>query len=202
MPGRGLLVAGVVLVTVSFMVGVVGMAVAVRTVNPTRFERNVIPVGAVLAKVPGDVEFRIDEPLRAGSDADVMSVGVATTGTGPLPVCTLTGPDGESVDLRPTVGGEIWLRNQSTQVDLVGVARLGPGRYTASCERKGDGSRSFEAGRVVGEQDVRGLALPLLGVLGLTLLAGLLFLVGGTLAVVGLVRRSRWRREQAGLPPF
>ena len=39
-------------------------------------------------------------------------------------------------------------------------------------------------------------------VLGLTLLAGLLFLVGGTLGVIGLVRRSRWRREQAGLPPF
>jgi hypothetical protein len=197
-----MLVAGVVLVTLSFMVGVAGMAFAVRTVNPTRFERNVIAVGDVRSKVPGEVEFRIDEPLRAGSDDDVMSVGIATTGSGPLPVCTLSGPDGEPVELRSPVGGEIWLRNQTRQVDLVKVARLGPGRYTATCERKGDSARSFEVGRVVGEQDVRGLALPLLGVLGLTLVAGLLFLVGGTLAVVGLVRRSRWRREQAGLPPF
>ena len=202
MPGRGLLVAGVVLVTVSFMVGVVGMAFAVRTVNPTRFERNVIAVGSTRSKVPGEVEFRIDEPLRAGSDNDVMSVGIATTGTGPLPVCALTGPEGEQVELRAPMGGELWLRDQAKQVDLVGVARLGPGRYSATCERKGDSERSFEVGRVVGEQDVRGLAVPLLGVLGLTLLAGLLFLVGGTLAVVGLVRRSRWRREQAGLPPF
>lgn len=201
-PGRGLLIAGVVLVTVSFMVGVVGMAVAVRTVNPTRYERNVIAVGDVRSKVPGEVEFRIDEPLRPGSDSDVMSVGIATTGSGPLPVCTMTGPDGEAVELRSPRGGELWLREQAKQVDLVGVARLGPGRYSTTCERKGDGSRTFEVGRVVGEQDVRSLALPLLGVLGLTLLAGLLFLVGGTLAVVGLVRRSRWRREQAGLPPF
>jgi hypothetical protein len=200
-PGRGLLIAGVVLVTASFMVGVVGMAVAVRTVNPTRFERNVIAVGDVRSKVPGEVEFRIDEPLRAGTDADVMSVGIATTGSGPLPVCALTGPDGEVVELRPPRGGELWLRDRAKQVDLVGVARLGPGRYSATCERKGDSERSFEVGRVVGEQDVRVLVLPLLGVLGLTLLAGLLFLVGGTLAVVGLVRRSRWRREQAGLPP-
>ncbi|MFM7064531.1 MAG: hypothetical protein ACKO04_13730 [Actinomycetes bacterium] len=197
-----MLVAGVVLVTVSFMVGVAGMAFAVRTVNPTRYERNVIPVGDERAKVPGEVEFRIDEPLRAGTDDDVMSVGIVTAGSGPLPVCTLSGPAGEPVELRSPRGGEIWLRDQSQQVDVVKVARLGPGRYAATCERRGDGSRTFEVGRVIGEQDVRGLALPLLGVLGLTLVAGLLFLVGGTLAVVGLVRRARWRRERAGLPPF
>ena len=201
-PGRSLLVAGVVLVTVSFMVGVAGMAFAVRTVDPTRFERNVIPVGATRSQVPGEVEFRVDEPLRAGSDDDVMSVGIVTSGSGPLPVCTMTGPDGEAVELRSPRGGEVWLRDQSRQVDVVEVARLGPGRYSTTCERSGSGRRTFEVGRVIGEQDVRGLALPLLGVLGLTLLAGLVFLVGGTLAVVGLVRRARWRREQAGLPPF
>ncbi len=201
-PGRALLIAGAVLLTASFMVGVVGMAVGVRSVNPTRFERNVIPVGATRAQVPGEVEFRVDEPLRAGSDDDVMSVGVVTSGSGPLPVCTMSGPDGEAIELRAPRGGEIWLRDQSRQVDVVGVARLGPGRYSATCERRGSGARTVEVGRVIGEQDVRGLVLPLLGVLGLTLVAGLLFLVGGTLAVVGLVRRARWRRERAGLPPF
>jgi hypothetical protein len=43
---------------------VVGMAFAVRTVNPTRFERNVIAVGDVRSKVPGEVEFRIEAQPR------------------------------------------------------------------------------------------------------------------------------------------
>lgn len=195
-----MVVAGSVLLLLVLLGGVLGSSLAIRTIDPVRFQRDVVVDGAASRPVPGNLTFKVVPSIRSSRD-DVMTVGVYTTGTGVLPVCTVTTGDGATVDLRQPQGGEVFVRDPGGGAEIVATARLGSGTYTVACEPGGRTDRRFAVGRVFSVDDVRELGGPLLWFFALILLVGAGFLTGTVLLVLGLVRRSRYRRSIGELPP-
>jgi len=199
-PGHRMVVTGSVLLLLAVIVGVLGAGFVIRQFDVGRFERDVAIEGRSTVDVPGEITFDVVKSIR-DSEPDVMSVGIASSGTGIMPVCLLTESSGQTVELRTARGNEVFLKDPNANVEILSTARLGSGTYTAACQPGGRTNRQFTVGRVLAEDDVRGMAGPVLWFLGLVLVAGGLFFGGGITLVVGMVRRSRHRRESAGLPP-
>ena len=90
------------------------------------------------------------------------------------------------------------LEGRYADYTVVSTVRLAPGEYRASCAVDGEPSASsgtsFTVGRVFGVADVGEMFGPLLGLLALWGVAGLVFIVGMVLLIVGLVQRSRSKR--------
>lgn len=196
-----MVVAGSVLLLLVLLVGVLGSSLVIRRIDPVRFQRDVVVEGAASRPVPGRLTFKVVPSIRSAKD-DVMTVGVYTTGSGVLPVCTAISAEGTTVDIRPPQGGEVFVRNPGADAEIVTTARLGSGEYTVSCEPGGRTERRFGVSRVFAVEDVRELGAPLLWFLALILLVGAGFVLGAVLLVVGLVKRSRYRRSIGELPPI
>lgn len=199
--GRGLVIAGVVLLAVSIIGGTVGLAAFGSRFSFDMFERDVATDGATDRLVPGTIPFRVLDPLD-DSDPSEMTVGVALSAdAGPEPECFVIDAEGAEVDLAAPTTSDTLVDQRYVEWVLVGTARLGPGEYEATCEVAGEPSASsgtsFTVGRVFGVADVEQLVGPALGLLAVLGIAGLAFLVGLVLLIVGLVQRSRAKR-----PPF
>lgn len=208
--GRGLVTAGAIMLGLSIVGGVVGTAVLTSRMDLRSLERDVVVDGPRERLVPGEIRFRVVEPL-GDSRPEEMTVGIALDDTsGPRPECTIEAADGEEAPWgRARVGDELFHGRPGYRV--VGTARLGPGDYVAKCGA-GDGepsrareySSNFTVGRVVGVDDLSPMVAPLFGLFAVWLLSGLLFVVGLVLLIIGLVQRSRSRRApvpQWGGPP-
>src|SRR5690606_26329019 len=208
--GRGLVTAGAIMRGLSIVGGVVGTAVLTSRMDLRSLERDVVVDGPRERLVPGEIRFRVVEPL-GDSRPEEMTVGIALDDTsGPRPECTIEAADGEEAPRgRARVGDELFHGRPGYRV--VGTARLGPGDYVAKCGA-GDGepsrareySSNFTVGRVVGVDDLSPMVAPLFGLFAVWLLSGLLFVVGLVLLIIGLVQRSRSRRApvpQWGGPP-
>lgn len=202
--GRGMIIAGSVLVALSIVVGAIGTAVVSRQINVDDFQRDVVVEGPDSTLVPGSLSFRVAEPLRADADA-AMTVGVAVSGsTAPEPECTLERDGGEPVRLAAPAAGSELLRQTSQTYQVIGEARLEPGSYELRCEAAGEPSSdrggNVTVGRVFGTDDAMGLVGPVVIFLVVGALAALLFVVGLILLIVGLVRASRARRGPPRIP--
>lgn len=185
----------------SIVGGVVGTALITPRLDLGSLERDVVVDGPPERLVPGEIPFRVVEPL--GDATEEMTVGVALDDTSlPVPECMIETADGDEAPWgRARVGDELYHGRRGYEV--VGTARLGPGEYVARCDAgSGEPSESrafttnFTVGRVVAVDDLSPLMAPLFGLFGVWLLAGLLFIVGLVLLIIGLVQRSRSRRVQ------
>lgn len=158
--------------------------------------------------VPGEIPFSVLEPLDGDDDVE-MNVGVAVgASTGPEPTCSIQGADGDEVPLDSARSDDLLLdeTGRYEDFDVLGRARLGPGDYTATCSTRGEPSASsgasFTVGRVLTTDDVLGFIGPVFGIMAVLAIAGLLFLIGLVLLIVGLVQRSKARRSPLGPGPY
>ncbi len=199
--GKGLVIAGSVLLAVSVVGGIIGFAVTLGRLNLADFDRDVIINGQEVVAIPGRIAFTVAEPLDDSTDPD-MSVGVATTtGTFPTPTCTLVTVGGESIQLTTAMFDTTLYRDSTDQYEVIGFARLTPGEYEARCTVAGEPSQSgpassFTVGRTFGTEEFDDAVGPVLGFFGVLGVSGLLFVIGTILLIVGLVQRSR-----SGRPP-
>ena len=200
--GRGFTIAGIVLVAVSVAVGVGGSLFAFSRYDVAQFERDVVVEGPASALVPGELRFRITEPLDDSRRAD-MTVGVGISASSTAPVeCSLTEVDGGPVGLLLAPAGTALLRPTPDAFDVVQQAELGPGEYVLTCGLEGEPSSgrgaNFTVGRVLGTDDALGLVGPTLLFIASAALGVVTFVIGVVLLVVGLVRS---RRPTPGVPP-
>ena len=199
--GKGLVIAGSVLLAVSVVGGIIGFAVTLGRLNLADFDRDVVIDGQEVVAIPGRIAFTVAEPLDDSTDPD-MSVGVATTtGTFPTPTCTLVTVGGESIQLTTAMFDTTLYRDSTDQYEVIGFARLTPGEYEARCTVAGEPSQSgpassFTVGRTFGTEEFDDAVGPVLGFFGVLGVSGLLFVIGTILLIVGLVQRSR-----SGRPP-
>ncbi len=194
-----MIVSGIVVIVVSVLGGTIGTAMLGSGIGFSQFERDVAFDGPGDRLVPGTLSFSVLEPLDE-SNAD-MTVGVALSDDStPEPDCALADVDGAAVALQPAAYDEQLLDMNSRYpgYDVISIARLEPGEYELSCESATEPSASsglsFTVGRVIGVEDVTSMLGPLAWMLVVWSVAGLAFLVGLVLLIVGLVRRSRANR--------
>ncbi len=207
--GRRFVVTGAILIAVAVLGGMSVFAFVAGRIDIGDFERDVVVDGARTAKVPGELRFSVDRRL-GGADSEAMSVAVAVDHrSATLPHCTMTTADGEPVDLGVVPYGSALLHENSSY-SLVSVADLRPGDYVASCRWPGEPSDArsatrFTVGRTLGNDDMRTLVGPLLGLLAVAAVAATMFIVGLVVLIIGLVRTSRDRRGPSepgpGWPP-
>jgi hypothetical protein len=200
--GRGLIIAGSVLLVLSVLGAIVGSALVGRGLDVRDLERDVAFEGPRERLVPGEIPFRVLEPLGDDEGSGDIRVGVAVEGTGSDPECRIEDGSGETVPPANVRVDEVLLRDLPGY-DVVAVAQLEPGRYVAVCDPAGSelegGSTGFDVnftvGRVLGFGDVQGMIGPVFGILAVIALAVVVFLVGLVLLIVGLVQSSRSRRQ-------
>lgn len=207
--GRRFVVTGAILIAVAVLGGMSVFAFVAGRIDIGYFERDVVVDGARTAEVPGELRFSVDRRL-GGPDSETMSVAVAVDHrSATMPHCTMTTADGEPVDLGVVPYGDALLHENSSY-SLVSVADLRPGDYVASCRWPGEPSDArsvtrFTVGRTLGNDDMRTLVGPLLGLLAGAAVAATVFIVGLILLIIGLVRTSRDRRGPSepgpGRPP-
>lgn len=197
------------LLVVSVVGGMVGTAVLGSNVSTNLLGLEDIAIdGSSDRLVPGEIPFSVLEPL--GGDENVeMNVGVAVgASTGPEPTCSIQDADGEDVPLDSARSDDLLLdeTGRYEDFDVLGRARLGPGDYTATCSARGEPSASsgasFTVGRVLTTDDVLGFIGPVFGIMAVLAIAGLMFLIGLVLLIVGLVQRSKARRSPLGPGPY
>ena len=93
-PGRGLIITGSVLIAVSILGGIVGLALVGSRFDLDGFRRDVVVMGDPYPTVPGTIEFSVDDPLDS-SDDGVMAVGIAIEDRSvDRPECTLADASG------------------------------------------------------------------------------------------------------------
>jgi hypothetical protein len=205
--GRGQVIAGIVLVALSVVIGTVATASVASRVDVGSLERNVRVEGPDRVIVPGEVRFAVVAPLDDGARAEMdVGIGVARRG-GPVPACTLSTAAGEELPTERPLAETTLVDDSEGRFQVVTVAELPPGDYVARCTVAGEPTQRPDAemtvGRTFGFGDVEELIGPIVWFLGGVGVAGLLFLVGVILLIVGLVRRSRAARPPApgGWPP-
>lgn len=199
--GRGLIITGSILLAVSILGGMAAFTVLASRIDVAGLRRDVVAEGDPTAKVPGELRFRVDRGL-SGTDRDTMTVAVAVDERTVLPRCSMATTSGAPVDLVAPTYGSTSLSGRSSFTPVV-VAELGPGDYAASCSFPGEPSAAppttrFTVGRTFGDGDVQHLMGPLLGFLSVAGVAAIMFVLGTILLIVGLVRRSRDRRDGGG----
>ena len=203
-PGRGLVIAGSVLMVISVVGGIVVFSMLGGQRDFDQFTRDVAIEGPEVQPVPGSIDFSVDAPLDE-SDPETMAVGIAVDGyEPPVPDCTMVLRDGTPVTVIRSPFDSTLL-NGSDAYEVISSARLAPGEYTAKCSWPGEPSqsplsRSFTVGRTLDGDDVGEFIGPIFGMLGVAAVAGLMFVVGLILLIVGLVRRGRDRRGPTGPP--
>ncbi len=197
------MIAGAVLLAVSVLAGLGGTVFAASRFDVGQFERDVVVEGPETALLPGELRFRITEPLSTGRPAD-MTVGVGVSDLSVTPLeCRLADGSGAAVPLRLAAAGTELLRPPPDSYTVTEQAELGPGEYVLTCGVEGEPSvgrgANFTVGRVLGTDDALGLVVPTLVFLGAIAVGVVAFLVGLVLLVVGLVRARRARSD--GPPP-
>jgi hypothetical protein len=198
-------IAGSVLLVLSVLVGIVGTSLTLGRVDFQEFSRDVVIPGPDAVLIPGRIEFSVDEPLGSGSGA--MTVGVATTSTGvPVPTCTLSTAAGRDIRLSNAGIDDTLVNDTGGRYRVVGRSRLEPGDYVAECRVAGEPSQAtrsgeFTVGRTLGADEMGQVLRPFFWFVGVVGVAGLMFVVGLVMLIVGLVMRSRSRRDGvAGAP--
>jgi hypothetical protein len=195
--GRGLVIAGAVLLTVSILGGILGSFLTIGQFDGSELNDVAID-GATNPAVPGKLSFRVLEPLHSDGPVDDVRVGVAVDySTLPVPECTMQDSDGGAITLSAPSAEEQLLSDNSGDMKILGSTLLQPGSYEAICTTAGEPSASdatFTVGRVFGFSDLRGAFSPVLWFLAIGLVAALMFVLGLILLIVGLVRRSKAKR--------
>ena len=153
--------------------------------------------------MPGTIDFEILEPLDEGEDAS-MTVGIAlSSNVSPAPACSIEDAGATPSTRRPIRSGEELLDWDGNYADyeLIGSTRLDAGRVPSGVRGRVESAAasgvSFTVGRVLAVDDVTDQIGPILGIFGAMGIAGLLFVVGIALLIVGLVQRSRSGRSSA-----
>ncbi len=187
------------MIAVAVLGGMIGSGILGSDVGFGDLEREVAIDGASDRVVPGEIEFSVLEPLDDATPE--MTVGLAlSSDETPAPTCTIEDSGGDAVPVSAASLNEalLDLEGRYGEYTVVSTARLEPGEYRASCEVAGEPSASsgvsFTVGRVFGVADVGEMFGPLLGLLALWGVAGLVFIVGMVLLIVGLVQRSKSKR--------
>ena len=210
--GRGLTIAGAVLLVLSIVGGVVGTVLIGGRFDWRDLERDVAVQGPRERLVPGEITFRVLEPLGDEADRGEITVGVAVDRDDADLDCAIEDATGQ-----PTEWSRARLDDQLLEerpgYEVIGTARLAPGEYVAACrtpssgELEGGGTGfdvNFTVGRVIGIDDVQGFLGPVLGVFAVIGAAILMFLLGLVLLIVGLVQSSRSKKQPPGpygMPP-
>ena len=201
--GRGLVIAGSLMMVLSVVGGIAVFGLLGSRIGFEEFMRDVVIVGDSVQPIPGSIDFTVEPPLRGGSSSMAVGVAVddATVGT---PECTMRTELGEPVVLTRSPFDSTLLNGGSDYL-VVSSARLDPGDYTAECSWPGEPSQSpmtarFTVGRTLDGDDLGQIFGPVLGMLAVSGVAALVFLVGLILLIVGLVKRSRSRRDGGGAP--
>lgn len=186
----------------SVVIGLVLAGLVGSRLDLNELSRDVVIDGDHSPSIPGKIAFSVDPPLD-GSSGSSMSVGVAVErSANGTPDCTLTDRNGKPIVMtRSPIDDK--LLNGAANFAVVSSARLSPGDYTAACMWSGEPSKSpqlttFTVGRTLDNDDVSSMLGPILGVLAVMGVAGVAFVVGLILLIVGLVKRSKGRREQSG----
>jgi len=190
----------------SVLFGLVGTKLTLGQFSTAQLTREVVINGSSNPKVPGKLSFEVAEPLQESSPQEAeMHVGIAVAYEQlPAPVCTMTTESGAKVPLKSSGSGEALLGDNSGKFTVMGSAVLAPGQYEAICtldEEPSSSSASFTVGRVFGMDDLSGTFAPFLWFLAVGLICGLMFLVGLILTIVGLVKRSKARKNGLDVPP-
>lgn len=198
-PGRGLVIAGSVLIVLAVAGGVVGGAIALGRLDLGALERDVVVDGPAVVVVPNRISFEVQEPLDDDADAE-MSVGVAVARRGgPVPTCTLSTEGGEPLGGQPVFDTQL-IESPSSRFEVVTAARVSPGSFVAECTTPGEPSgvdAEFTVGRVLGREDVDSMIGPVLAALAVGAAGALMLVLGVILLVVGIVRG---RRQHPGPP--
>lgn len=187
-----------VLLLLSFVGGVVGTAVFGARADLGDLQRDVSIEGAEDRLVPGRIPFEVLERMDGESGGEMtVAIAVSSTTSSELE-CSFEDADGADVGWSDSAFDEQLLDTRYRDYDVLGTARLAPGSYEAICEVAGEPSEAagvnFTVGRTVGVQDVSAMLGPLLGIVAVVVVAGLMFVVGLILLIVGLVQRSRARK--------
>jgi hypothetical protein len=193
-----------VLLLVSFVGGVLGTAVFGARADLGDLQRDVSIDGPTDRLVPGRIPFQVLERLGGDSGGEMtVAIAVSSAASSQLD-CTFEDAEGADAGWSDSAFDEELLNARYSDYDVLGTARLGPGSYEAVCEVEGEPSQSsgvsFTVGRTFGVQDVSDILGPLLGILAVVVIAGLMFVVGLILLIVGLVQRSRARKTPPGGP--
>ncbi len=198
--GRGLIIAGSVMMVLSVIGGIVGSVVVGSGLDFRDLERDVSVRGPEERLVPSEISFRV--PMSDGNDPDAeISVGIAVDRPESNPDCRIEDDTGQAVEsVRPRSDDELLI--DRPEFELILVARVAPGEYVAVCEAPGSelegGATGFDVnfavGRVFGFDDVESFIGPVFGIFAVIGVASVVFLVGLVLLVIGLVQSSRSRR--------
>lgn len=202
-PGRALVLWGSTLVTAALLVATIGYSLTLGRVDVAGLRRDVVLPERSTATVPGELAFRVTEPLRSGESAR-MRVGVAVSPDRTRVRCRVSTAAGAEVPVSgPGLASQL-VREPQRSFNVVVVADLGPGDYRARCAgaegEAGGGpgagpaagtAERFTVGRTLASDDVRDVLGPFLWFLVAAAPAAILFVVGTVLLVLGLVRRSR-----------
>jgi len=188
-------IAGVVTLGLSIVIGLGGTILAAGRFDVAQFERDVVVDGPETALVPGELRFRVTEPLTEGRAAEMtVGVGVSDLSTTPLD-CSLTVEDGEAIRLSRSPAGTELLRPTNDAFIVLEQAELGPGTYVLACSISGEPAAgrgaNFTVGRVISTDDALGLVGPTLALLASVGLGVVLFITGLVLLIVGIVRGRR-----------
>ena len=195
--GVGLIVVAIVLVMVIVVMAISDVAEGLGDPN-----RDAVLLTPNYVQVPGEVSFRVLEPLAAEPD---LRVGVGIEGgrsevlSGRVQ-CTISRDRGDAL---PNDIADVDSFLDSPGHSPVWVAVVPPGEYIATCDWGPGGP--FEpaqmfVGRVVGKEIVDGLSDDVGEFVLLTLAAFVCGAVGIGLIIAGAVRRSR-SRPKPGMPP-
>jgi hypothetical protein len=186
-----------VLLLLSFVGGVVGTAVFGARADFGDLQRDVSIDGATDRLVPGRIPFEVLDRLDDSSGGE-MTVAIAASSASAALECSFEDANGDDAGWSDSVFDEELLNTRYSDYQVLGTTRLGPGSYEAVCVVAGEPSTSsgasFTVGRTFGVQDATDVLGPLLGILAVVVIAGLMFVVGLILLIVGLVQRSRARK--------
>ncbi len=201
-PGRGLTISGIVIIVISVVGGVAGVAAFGGSMDIESFERDVFVEEPSIVSIPGEVRFRVLEPLSGGDETMSVGVGVSLRRLGTE--CSITTDSGEEVATRPAAGDDSFLDPLLTDEYSVEIVAkdLGPGDYLATCTGDGEPSLqddSFTVGRVLTMDEIFDVFGPVFGAVGALAVAGLVGLLGLILLIAGLVVSSKAKRS-AQLP--
>lgn len=130
-----------------------------------------------------------------------MTVGVAVESqTLPQPTCALATSEGRQIPMS-VAGGEATLYRQSdNRMRVVGLAKLKPGSYVATCDYGGSDSRNISTFTVGHALDASNLSefAPVFWFIGIAVISGLMFVAGVITLTVGVFRKNRARKQGFG----
>jgi hypothetical protein len=146
---------------------------------------------AGFAPLFGDPPQRVDGPTSIRAEAGDQLALYRIAGFSAEGSCTVTGPDGDELDLDGVFANETLDLNGTTYVVVAEIDVESSGDQIAECSSTG-----FAIGPRIAVFGVVGLVLA--GVFG----GGLLFVIGLVLLIVGIVRRRKQPPSAFGQPGY